>query len=198
MLTKRAIPAHADVGGSLFAVTEIRNVLSVLHVLDNAQQDIPLAAVLRNGVLGESLSESDLLAVRLVDRSVAFHEAVRLYANDGPDPNVRERLNVILKRLGRLRTTAREEDVHRVRVVITPDLLTAAEAIVGRTAELPSDDHERLVEKSALLEVGNERRERSVDCSNSLRVGLRDVVVRITLHTIQKVQVNAVHCIIQP
>ena len=76
ILTLMGVPTYANVGGSLLNALEVRDVLAVLQVLDNMQQDIPLAAVLRSGVLGGALTEDDLVAIRSTDRDIPFHEAV--------------------------------------------------------------------------------------------------------------------------
>lgn len=107
MLGAMQIPAYADVGGSLFGALEIRDVLAVLEVLDNAQQDIPLAAVLRSGIIAEALSEDDLVEIRYLDRSVPFHAAVRRYVEEGRDREVVERLAQVLRRIDAYRADAR-------------------------------------------------------------------------------------------
>jgi ATP-dependent helicase/nuclease subunit A len=83
MLGGMGVPAYADVGGSLFGAREVRDVLAALQVLDNVQQDIPLAAVLRSGVLGEPFSADELMEIRSLDRKVPFHSAVRAYRDRG-------------------------------------------------------------------------------------------------------------------
>ena len=45
---------------------EFRDVISLLHLLDNRQQDIPLAAVLRSPLLGGPINETELLSIRLI------------------------------------------------------------------------------------------------------------------------------------
>ncbi len=108
MLTRMGIPAFADARGALFKTTEVRDVLSLLDVLDNQQQDIPLAAVLRSGVLGGRLNEDDLVAIRLIDRHVPFHEVVRRYAEDGQDESLRDRVAAALRMLARYRADMRQ------------------------------------------------------------------------------------------
>lgn len=107
MLASMGIPAFAHAGGSLLSSLEVRDVLAVLQVLDNAQQDIPLAALLRNGVLGERLTDDDLVQVRSLDPDIPFHEAVRRFAVDGRDDGARRRLEVLMRRIDRLRGEVR-------------------------------------------------------------------------------------------
>ncbi len=107
ILGMMGIPVFADVGGSLLDAREIRDVLAALRVFDNLQQDIPLAAVLRGGVLGPALTDDDLAAVRCLDREVAFHEAVTAYAQRGDQPDLRRRLTTLLQRIDRYRDEMR-------------------------------------------------------------------------------------------
>lgn len=58
------IPAHAETSGGLFESLESRDILSLLAVLDNAQQDIPLAAVLASPLLGDPLDATALAGIR--------------------------------------------------------------------------------------------------------------------------------------
>ncbi|MCP4593101.1 MAG: UvrD-helicase domain-containing protein [bacterium] len=102
------IPACADVGGELFSAVEVRDVLSLLSVLDNQQQDVPLAAVLRGPILGDPLSEDELLELRMVDGDVPFYEAVPQYAATGASESLRKRLAKILNRIEHHRRAARE------------------------------------------------------------------------------------------
>jgi len=107
MLSAMGIPAHAAAGASLFAAVEVRDALAALEVLDNARQDIPLAAVLRNGILGDILSEDELVEIRSLDRKAPFHETVRRYTVEGTDPSLRERLSSLWMRMDRYRKEVR-------------------------------------------------------------------------------------------
>ncbi|MEE8167117.1 MAG: UvrD-helicase domain-containing protein, partial [Myxococcota bacterium] len=107
ILALMGIPAYADASGSLLATREIRDVLAALQLFDNAQQDIPLAAVMRSGILCEPLSVDELLDIRCHDRDVAFHEAVRAYAKQGRDRKLRGRVRGLLNRLASYRESAR-------------------------------------------------------------------------------------------
>jgi ATP-dependent helicase/nuclease subunit A len=107
MLTAMGIPAYAEVSGSLFGALEVRDVLAALQVLDNLQQDIPLAAVLRSGLFGERFAEDDLVEFRLIDREVPFHAAVREYADRGDNAELRLRVAGLLSRIDRYREEVR-------------------------------------------------------------------------------------------
>ena len=107
MLSSMGIPAHADLGGSLLAVREIRDILAALKILDNVQQDIPLAGVLRSGVLGERLTEDELVQIRMLNRHEPFHAVVRKYGETGKNKKLRNRVSGLLATIARYRTMAR-------------------------------------------------------------------------------------------
>ncbi|RJQ06903.1 MAG: hypothetical protein C4551_07655 [Bacillota bacterium] len=73
-LTRAGIPATAQLSTGYFSATEVETVLSLLRLIDNPRQDIPLAAVLRSPVVG--LTEADLALVRLCDRRGDYYDAV--------------------------------------------------------------------------------------------------------------------------
>ena len=59
VLTQEGIPAYAETGSGYFDTVEVETILSMLAVIDNPIQDIPLAAVLRSpigGVTDEELA----------------------------------------------------------------------------------------------------------------------------------------------
>lgn len=99
VLASMGIPAHAEIGGSLMGALEVRDVVAALQVLDNFQQDIPLAGILRSGIFGERFNADELVEIRLIERLAPFHAAVRLYADGGADPALQQRLNTLLLRI---------------------------------------------------------------------------------------------------
>ena len=52
VLTQEGIPAYAETGSGYFDTVEVETILSMLAVIDNPMQDIPLAAVLRSPIGG--------------------------------------------------------------------------------------------------------------------------------------------------
>ena len=74
VLNENGIPAHTVSSTGYFSTVEVQTVLSMLRLLDNPRQDIPMAAVLRSPMAG--LTDEELAVLRLEDGSVPFHEAV--------------------------------------------------------------------------------------------------------------------------
>jgi len=114
ILRRMNIPVSIGRGESGANSTEWRDILSLLRVLDNRRQDIPLAALLRSPLTGPKLTETDLLRIRLHDRDVPFHESVIQYAARGEDTDLRDRLSGILATLDRWRTRIRGAPVAEV------------------------------------------------------------------------------------
>ncbi|AWB45414.1 helicase-exonuclease AddAB subunit AddA [Paenibacillus sp. CAA11] len=73
-LMLEGIPASGELNQGYFQATEVEIMLSLLQVIDNPQQDIPLASVLRSPIVG--LTEEELAGVRLAASGSSFYEAL--------------------------------------------------------------------------------------------------------------------------
>ncbi|MCD7709022.1 MAG: helicase-exonuclease AddAB subunit AddA, partial [Clostridiales bacterium] len=67
------IPSHVDSSTGYFSATEVQTVLSMLRILDNPYQDIPMAAVLRSPMAG--LSDEELAEIRVGNQGATFAAA---------------------------------------------------------------------------------------------------------------------------
>lgn len=74
------IPIYSDTGTGYFESIEIRTMMSLLKVIDNPMQDIPLIALLRSPIM--EFSAEELADLRLVNKSNYFYENIEL-VNDG-------------------------------------------------------------------------------------------------------------------
>lgn len=70
-LRMEGIPAYGDLNKGYFEATEVEIALSLLKIVDNPQQDIPLAGVLRSPVVG--LTEEELATVRMCSHGSFYH-----------------------------------------------------------------------------------------------------------------------------
>jgi ATP-dependent helicase/nuclease subunit A len=88
-LRKFAIPVHSEGGSGFFASAEVRDILSLLRILDNQRQDIPLAAFLRSPLADLPDPDECLARIRLAYRDEAeqipFHQAVIRYSKEQTD-----------------------------------------------------------------------------------------------------------------
>ena len=103
-LNLMGIPAYAETGAGYLGAQEVQVMLSLLRIIDNPRQDIPLAAVLRSAVVG--LTAQELAAIRLHRAGGDFYDAVRLAARKEKDQLGRV-LRDFLHKLTRWRTLAR-------------------------------------------------------------------------------------------
>jgi ATP-dependent helicase/nuclease subunit A len=110
-LARLDVPVFAEVSGGFFEAAEVQDVLSLLMLLDNQQQDIPLAAVLRSPLVGRPLTDSQLAelaaAARRAGGDTPFHDAVRRYARNGVNVELRAKLADIFDRLAQWRRRIR-------------------------------------------------------------------------------------------
>ncbi len=80
-LSNRNIPVFADVNSGYFDNMEIQIIMSLLKIIDNPYQDIPLIAVLRSNIGNFDVNE--LTDIRLVNRNCSFFEAMQISAGQG-------------------------------------------------------------------------------------------------------------------
>ena len=76
-LTKEGIPAYADVSSGYFEAIEVKIILSLLQIIDNPRQDIPLITVLRSPIVG--LTCDDLVEIRTSFAYGDFYESLQRY-----------------------------------------------------------------------------------------------------------------------
>lgn len=96
ILRERGIPAYAELSTGYFDAVEVSNMLSLLKVIDNPYQDIPIAAVLRSPIMG--LSDEELAAIRLNDNRAPYYEALKGYAA-GYSDRLADKLDRFLEQL---------------------------------------------------------------------------------------------------
>ena len=73
------IPTYADTGVGYFDTIEIKTILSLLQIIDNPMQDIPLLAVLKSPMY--SFSPEELIDIRLENKLNSFYECIELMAS---------------------------------------------------------------------------------------------------------------------
>lgn len=98
-LGAEGIPVYADTGSGYFESIEIRTIMSLLKVIDNPMQDIPLIALLRSPIM--SFSAEDLTNIRLVDKDKYFYENIISISKEVFDceKELIEKCNIFLERL---------------------------------------------------------------------------------------------------
>ncbi|MCJ7840387.1 helicase-exonuclease AddAB subunit AddA [Lederbergia sp. NSJ-179] len=103
------IPVYADLSTGYFEATEVSIMLSLLKMIDNPDQDIPLAAVLRSPIIG--LNEEELAHIRLHSRKGSYYHAVKEFIASSPSKEftgAHERVTQLFAQLNEWRNSARE------------------------------------------------------------------------------------------
>lgn len=101
---EEGIPLYVELSKGFFDAVEVKIMLSVLAMIDNPYQDIPLAATLRAPFY--RFTNEELARIRLADRNVPFFEALQQYAKETNDL-LAERVRHFLQTLSRWRSLAR-------------------------------------------------------------------------------------------
>ena len=80
-LSLAGMPVFADTATGFFKTTEVQIILSLLQIIDNPLQDIPLLSVLRSPIVG--LTSDELADIRLADKNTSIYEALIKLAETG-------------------------------------------------------------------------------------------------------------------
>jgi len=76
---EQGIPIYANLSTGYFEATEVSIMMSLLQVIDNPYQDIPMASVLRSPIVG--LNEEELSKIRICVKRGSFWEAVTAFVS---------------------------------------------------------------------------------------------------------------------
>jgi ATP-dependent helicase/nuclease subunit A len=71
------VPAYADTTSGYFDTIEVKTILSLLKIIDNPRQDIPLIAVLRSPIVG--LKADELVMIKNCLQNGEFYDAYEQY-----------------------------------------------------------------------------------------------------------------------
>lgn len=105
---KAGIPVYADLSTGYFNATEIAIMMSLLKVIDNPYQDIPLASVLRSPIV--NCSEDELAKIRLHSKKGSYYDALKAFIQAVPKPSeeeLHEKVSLFAKELPKWRSKAR-------------------------------------------------------------------------------------------
>lgn len=98
VLFEHDIPAKATVAGDFFEAQEVRVMMSLLRVIDNPNQDVPLLAVMMSPIYG--FTPDDMARLRLEDKRISVYlSLVKMARND-------ERYKAVLSEIEEFRAIA--------------------------------------------------------------------------------------------
>lgn len=186
LLLSQGIPAFCDAGEGYFDMPEVRMMLDILRVVDNAAQDEPLIAVLHGPAVG--LSDEELAAVRIACPEGSYAQAARAYAAQADA--LGRRLAAFYERLAGWRLRARHQSLSRLILGLLDET-----GLYARAGALPGGEGRQanlrmLAERAQAYEAAQggglygflrqaERLRRSEDTRTAKTLGEGEDVVRI-------------------
>lgn len=98
VLMDAGIPVDAESAKGYFDSVEVKDILCMLAVIDNARDDIALAGTLRSPMV--SVDNEELAKLRIGHRKgQLYHAVVRYAADEQSEPLLRQKLTVFLERI---------------------------------------------------------------------------------------------------
>lgn len=105
----QGIPIYANLSTGYFEATEVAIMLSLLRVIDNPNQDIPLVSVLRSPIVG--LTEEELATIRTFAKKGTFFDSLIAFTKKGvtlENWKLTEQLTQFMEQLTNWRLKARK------------------------------------------------------------------------------------------
>lgn len=107
---QEGLPLYANLSTGYFEATEVAILLSLLKIIDNPYQDVPLASVLRSPIVG--LDSNDLAIIRIQQKKGSYYEALIAFMEKAPDSleeqEIAKRVRLFYQLFQSWRTAARE------------------------------------------------------------------------------------------
>ena len=95
-ISELGFPVFSDSSSTYLESMEVQTIMSLLKVIDNPMQDIPLVTVLRSSIF--NFTDNDLMKIRLVERSGPFYESM-LKARISVDIELRHKIDNTIEKL---------------------------------------------------------------------------------------------------
>jgi ATP-dependent nuclease subunit A len=73
-ISELEIPVYSDSSSQYLQSVEIETIMSLLRIINNPMQDIPLVTVMRSPI--GNFTDNELIEIRMVDRNSSFYEAL--------------------------------------------------------------------------------------------------------------------------
>ncbi|GAA0078444.1 helicase-exonuclease AddAB subunit AddA [Clostridium sp. CTA-5] len=96
------IPVYADTGSGYFESIEIRTIMSLLKVIDNPMQDVPMLAFLNSPIIG--LTAEELSDIRLIDKDRYYYENInKIIQEELLSKEIRDKCEYIIRSIDKWR-----------------------------------------------------------------------------------------------
>ena len=102
VLESMGIPTVVLSKEGYFSAAEVQLMLNVISVIDNPLQDIPLLGVLHSFI--GSFRETELAEIKSGRKKHLLYDALKEYAKDGENEELKQKISAFLEKLGRYRT----------------------------------------------------------------------------------------------
>lgn len=102
-LNELDLPVFSDSSSTYLESIEIETMMSLLKIIDNPMQDIPLVTVLRSTI--GNFTDNDLIEIRLADKKCSFYEAM-LKSRTKVDDEIKNKISNLLNNLEKWRKQA--------------------------------------------------------------------------------------------
>ena len=154
VLTEAGIPAYSVSREGYFETYEVSVLLDYLKILDNARQDLPLAAVLTSPFGG--LDTQELADIRIAYPNIPFYEAASSYAREREDA-LGEKLRIFYRQVSDFRACVPYTPIHDllIRIIETTGYGVCITAMPGGAQRIANV--EMLTERAAAFEATSYR-----------------------------------------
>lgn len=105
-LLNQGVPVYSDTTAGYFEAIEVKTVISLLKLIDNPIQDIPLLTVLRSPIVG--LNANELASIRASFKEETFYNCVADYIENSEDGVEKDKLTAFMDKLYVWREKANE------------------------------------------------------------------------------------------
>ncbi len=95
-ISEKGISVFSDSSSTYLESMEVQTIMSLLKIIDNPMQDIPLITVLRSNIF--SFTDNDLIQIRLCDKKCSFYESM-IKSRLNVDNILRHKIDMVLEKL---------------------------------------------------------------------------------------------------
>lgn len=95
-ISELGYPVFSDSSSTYLESMEVETIMSLLKIIDNPMQDIPLVTVLRSNIF--DFTDNDLIKIRLIDKKCSFYESM-LKSRLVVDNKLRHKIENVIEKL---------------------------------------------------------------------------------------------------
>lgn len=112
VLMSEGIAAHSETSIGYFSTIEVQTVLSLLNIIDNPIQDIPLTAVLKSPIV--NLTSEQLAIIKSENKSENMYNCMMNYIDEGENSELKSKLIKFKQQLDNFRNHVPYTSIHEL------------------------------------------------------------------------------------